>query len=304
MQQSKLRHGVYKLVSLPHASKPYKLTVLHCQRPRTTAPRWALTETHTITTPEQAQDYMLAHAMAAPDYGMDWGEYIDRYGMPAVGTEISRSRLLPLRLDRVEHEERLPQSLARTRRKVFEYAMCNDFEFFVTLTIDPTLHDRYDLTAYKKKLGIFVNNYKKRKAPNLQYLLIPEYHKDGAVHMHGLVRGIPDSELVLNRNGYLDWPAYSRRFGYFSCSAIRNYEACARYVSKYITKDLADFERVARGKQLLLCSKGLQRPEVVDMGDGMAIDDTLDYRGDYCSIGAFENLDDYARYKAEHCKGA
>lgn len=73
---------------------------------------------------------------------------------------------------------------------------------------------------------------------------------------------------VPNSLGYLDWPAFSSRFGYFSCSFMRDKVRCAHYVSKYITKDLATW---GKGVQLVLKSKGLQMPELVYADDTSAL---------------------------------
>ena len=47
---------------------------------------------------------------------------------------------------------------------------------------------------------------------------------------------------------------------------IKHYEACAAYVSKYITKQLAD---LAKSKHLYFCSQGLKKPELVFDEDGV-----------------------------------
>lgn len=49
------------------------------------------------------------------------------------------------------NEEKLENSLSRSRNKVFEYAYCNDWEYFVTMTLDKTKYDRYDLGFKEKK---------------------------------------------------------------------------------------------------------------------------------------------------------
>lgn len=180
------------------------------------------------------------------------------------------------------YDFKLDESLIRSRSRMFEYALCNQFEYFVTLTIDAEKHDRYDLSAYKKSLGQFLNNYKKRKATKIKYVLVPEFHEDGAVHMHGLIAGIPAEDLQKNEYGYLDWPPYSKRFGYFSCSPIRDYESCAKYVTKYITKEL---KNMPKGKQILLCSKGLKTAEIIDKGYDTGYNtDNPDYENEYIKI--------------------
>lgn len=175
-----------------------------------------------------------------------------------------------------ERERRMDESLYRTRRTVKDTILCNDFSYFCTFTFSPDkVDDRTDYPALSKALRKFFNNYKTREFPSFKYMLIPEPHKDGAIHFHGVVntlyglctplyiyKRICDgfSQKFPNRKHYLDWPAFSERFGYFSCSKIRDCEKCATYVSKYITKDLAVW---GKNQQLVMKSKGLKKPELV-----------------------------------------
>ena len=54
---------------------------------------------------------------------------------------------------------KLEESISRTRAVIFELAICDDWEWFVTLTLNPEYHDRKDLKSYKKKLSIWIKNY-------------------------------------------------------------------------------------------------------------------------------------------------
>ena len=88
-------------------------------------------------------------------------------------------------------------SLSRTKRNIKELALCNNFEYFATITINSKNCDRYSLIEAQKLLR--KNLYKiKRKNNNFKYLFITEKHKDGAFHFHGLVANIP---LYINKNG-------------------------------------------------------------------------------------------------------
>lgn len=184
------------------------------------------------------------------------------------------------RKSRGEHERdtKFDTSLSRTRRLVRDYILCNAFDYFCTFTFSSEKVDRFDYLACKKKITNLFKNYRQRYSPNFQYLLIPEFHEDGAIHFHGMIKGIreqdfvvPDFvpkrnvftdelELVSNTRGYVSWSYYSSKLGHFNCSKIRHYEACATYVSKYITKDL---ERMGKGQRLLLKSSNLRSPELI-----------------------------------------
>lgn len=89
----------------------------------------------------------------------------------------------------IPHAQRAVESLERSRRrarsKVSDYAKSNQFDYFVTLTLDKDVVDRYNVDAAVKRLRPFLDNAVRRHG--LRYILIPELHQDGAVHFHGLV---------------------------------------------------------------------------------------------------------------------
>ena len=164
------------------------------------------------------------------------------------------------------NEEKLDCNISRAKGKVFEYAYCNEFEYFVTLTIDPKKYDRQNLSEYYKKFSKWLRDYAKKIGKKIEYLFIPELHEDGkSWHMHGFIKGIPEGELERNSNGYLDWPAYREKFGYMSIDRIRDRQKAASYITKYISKDLSDCIKDLNAK-MYYCSKGLKTAEVIKKG--------------------------------------
>lgn len=160
------------------------------------------------------------------------------------------------------NDSKLSNNVTRARTRVFDLAICNDFEYFITLTINKEKLDRYELKEYIKKLGQFIRNYRRDYEADIQYLLIPEKHKDGAWHMHGLIKGIPKDHLHINENGYLDWENYKKRFGWCSIDKIKNKEAISKYITKYVRKSF-DTDRGITEKEskLYYSSRGLKRPQ-------------------------------------------
>lgn len=137
-----------------------------------------------------------------------------------------------------EKESRV-DNLNRTKQKIFDIAFLNDFKYFVTLTLDPEkVSDRYDPKTIKKLLNKWLDNAVQRK--NLKYLLIPEHHKDGAIHLHALMsadfkfkdsdKKLPDGRTIYN---IPEW-----KYGFSTAIELNGeYEHVAKYVTKYITKD-------------------------------------------------------------------
>lgn len=75
----------------------------------------------------------------------------------------------------------------RAASKVREIALCTQFKYFVTLTLDAARVDRYDMTVIMRKVNAWLDNNVRRHG--LAYVLVPELHKDGAVHFHGFFNG-------------------------------------------------------------------------------------------------------------------
>lgn len=176
-----------------------------------------------------------------------------------------------------ENEEKLQASLSRTKSRIFELALCNGWEWFVTLTLNPQKFDRAGLKTYKNKLSTFIKNYNRIHNTNIKYLLIPELHGDKTnYHMHGLMMGLPIEHLhefranekfpikilseIAHGHKLYSWPAYAKTFGYISISKIINAESMSKYITKYIIKDLLG-TRIGLNDHLYYCSKGLKRAE-------------------------------------------
>ena len=84
----------------------------------------------------------------------------------------------------------IARAVRRARAQVRDLALCNPFTHFVTLTLDQTQVDRYDMAAITRKLNAWLSNQVQRRG--LIYVLVPERHKDGAIHFHGFFNDVLD----------------------------------------------------------------------------------------------------------------
>lgn len=210
------------------------------------------------------------------------------------------------------NNHKLNENISRAKRMIYEYSLCNDFDFFCTFTLDKEKYDRENLKLFIKDLGQFIRDYRKKYDVDIQYLFIPELHKDGkSWHIHGLIKGLVFSHLkeltldmtlpykILNelKKGTFiyDFPLYSQKFGYCTLSPIKNIEHCAIYITKYISKDLA--KNIDFNNKCYYCSKGLKKAEVIKKGTLLANvpPQFWQFENDYVSIKTFnanyENLD-------------
>lgn len=145
-----------------------------------------------------------------------------------------------------EEKERI--SLSRTKRNIRELALCNNFEYFGTLTLNGYFCNRYDLDDCQSLIKKYLKKIK-RKNSNLKYIIITEKHKDNAFHFHGLFSGI---DLVTNEYGFLNNTLFNE-IGYNSFSKIKDYSKTCNYITKYITKDCVKNSH----NQIYFRSKGL-----------------------------------------------
>ena len=215
------------------------------------------------------------------------------------------------------NEGKMYASLARSKARIREIAICNDWEYFITMTIDGSKHSRDNLGAFRKKLSKWLNNYNSNKNTNIKYLLIPETHKDRTNwHLHGLLMGLPCNhltkfslddniphkmrKLIQQGRTIYNWTAYAEAFGWVSAERINSLEGVAHYITKYITKRLG--EQIELNNHVYFCSKGLKR--AVELQRGRLNDRfDADYVNEHLAIktvrgtadealGYFEKVDD------------
>lgn len=193
------------------------------------------------------------------------------------------------------NDAKLKNNLSRAKTRVKEIALCNEWDFWCTFTISPEKYDRYNLKAYYKDFAEFIHNYNKRSEDKfkVRYLLIPELHKDGAWHIHGLIRGIRANDLYINQYNYLTWRSYEERFGFISMSVIRDIERTANYALKYMTKD-AEKNVTELEAHSYYCSKGLNRAKTCYKGFARVTCE-WDYVGDYCRLKWFDRTEEGIR---------
>ena len=162
----------------------------------------------------------------------------------------------------------LEMSLNRTVNQIYKYSRSNLWEYFVTLTFDPSKVDRYNYDDCCKKMKTFLDHLR-RKNSDLKYLGVPEQHKDGAWHFHFLMSNIDKScyrywkkdkrgndIYILGQKDGGEWTGVYR-YGWSTLTFVKYPERVSMYITKYITKNVI---ATTFGKKRYWCSKNLDLP--------------------------------------------
>lgn len=130
-------------------------------------------------------------------------------------------------------EESLRCSVSRSRNKIFRIALSGKFKYFATFTFNPSFVNRYSYDDCCSILQGWLH-----RLVGVQYLVVPEFHKDGAIHFHGLFSDIQGLYYVGHFKIGDVFHCSSIDFGFHSFVPIRSFIRVSRYITKYITKEL------------------------------------------------------------------
>jgi hypothetical protein len=171
-----------------------------------------------------------------------------------------------------DREESIRRAMHRAREKIYGYVIANEWEYWATQTFNSEAIDRYNLDEIVSRYNKKLKNLKSRKYQELKWLIVPEHHKDGAIHLHMFMSGISKDSLKFTGRyhysggkkrpiyNWLDTVDYG--FNYYLC--IGDLEPLERvittnYVTKYITKELV---KKRFNKKMYWCSRGLREPSI------------------------------------------
>lgn len=147
----------------------------------------------------------------------------------------------------VKRKER--ENMSRAVQKVYDLARSNHFDWFITMTFDPKKVDRYSYDACADALKEFTHLL---CLHGNQWIVVPEQHKDGAYHFHGLVSG--DLNLTLHKDGVYNLLDY--QYGFTTATKIQDRKRVATYIAKYLTKEIT----VPKGRKRYWASRSLAKP--------------------------------------------
>lgn len=169
-----------------------------------------------------------------------------------------------------ELEEKSRKYLKQVRSNIIDLALNNKekFEYFITLTFD--MKENYSHDRVVDLLIKWINNQKHQNR-GMSYILVPEFHKSGRLHFHGLIGNVPKWELIECRyaggkmkgrlkkvNGLQIYQLKQYKLGYVEISKIQDPERVSNYISKYATKELITL----KSKKRYWYSRDLEKPKI------------------------------------------
>lgn len=147
------------------------------------------------------------------------------------------------------------RSTRRTKQTIYEYARANNWDYFSTFTFAV---NRHEYEVCKNRLTKFLRNFKYRSCPDFEYLIVPELHKDGAIHFHGLLKGEISDHLSKKTHEKDKFIFKKYHYGISEVEVIKDRYKVSNYITKYITKDLLI---ETKGKRRFMVSSGVRKPK-------------------------------------------
>lgn len=158
-------------------------------------------------------------------------------------------------------------NMKRARAVVYDLARNNVFDWFVTLTISPDFADRLDYDSCVECVYEFTQWMKdqNKRGAGFSWLMVPEQHKKGGYHFHGLVQGeLPvtpainphTGDLIKDKAGRQVYNIVSYKWGYTTATQVGDMPKAAGYLTKYLSKDMT----VPKGRKRYWASRSLMRP--------------------------------------------
>lgn len=211
--------------------------------------------------------------------------------------ETKKKTSISINAEKTSNETDLERSIRRSQRSVSDYVYCNRFDLFATFTIAT---DRFNPEQSKSKVHNWIKNQRNRNG-RFRYILVPEYHKNGALHFHALMGDYPGEVkrsrslqtgkyLIRNKKSVYEFPAFTSGFTkvqYIGQSA-EDHAKVGNYIRKYITKDMVTIFNQKR----YWTSQNLNRP-IQEDNPIWYLETTADdvFENEYGKVHTYRDLD-------------
>jgi len=146
-------------------------------------------------------------------------------------------------------------SLARARENVYRIAEANIKKHGKYKPIFFTLTSKDQCKDYKtsnKKVKAFIRRINDYLGFSLKYIIVPELHKSGAIHYHGVFYNLPFVDILFFKENL--WT-----YGSVDLQVAKKIKSTSAYIAKYLTKDYK--EATPLHTKLYFTARGMLRPE-------------------------------------------
>lgn len=153
----------------------------------------------------------------------------------------------------------------RAKQVVYDLARSNDWDWFITFTLNPIFCNRFDYEDCVRVLRSYTQHL---WYLGCRWLIVPEQHPtSGAWHFHGLLAGPVDAvratnaytgQLLVDKNGREVYNLTDYKLGFTTAVKVDGSPKVATYLTKYYTKDM----QIPKGKKRYWASRNLNRPQV------------------------------------------
>jgi hypothetical protein len=154
-------------------------------------------------------------------------------------------------------------SARRSKNMIYDYARANIWEWFVTITFDPKKVDSLNYDVCTKKLSQWLKNIRKRHCRDMKYLFVPELHKSGRYHFHGIISDCEGLEFTdsnhKTNDGEVIYNIGKYKLGFTTATKVKDTQKVSMYIAKYVTKDLTS---TIKGKRRYWQSKNCKKPVI------------------------------------------
>lgn len=185
--------------------------------------------------------------------------YHDSYSLP---TKRKSNKLIDDNIKKAKKDDSIHRSVRRSRSVISDLIVSNRFDLWTTFTFDPKKYNRYDIARCKQIMSQWLHR-QRLHSPDFRYLIVPELHKDGAIHFHALLANFNGSLVPtkLKQRTNTVYKLSGFRAGRSHAIHINNtdtdYAKVSNYIKKYITKDMILID----SRKRYWASRNLKRPE-------------------------------------------
>ena len=157
------------------------------------------------------------------------------------------------------------RSQRNTLNNIFDISRNNKWDLFITLTFNPLKVDSFNYDDVTKKLKNWIDRFR-RKNKDVKYIIVPELHKSGRFHFHGLFANCDNLKLVnsgkRDKKGRIVYNIDNYGLGWNTATKVENSDAANKYIAKYCNKSLVS---VTKGKKRYWASRNCARPDIKEL---------------------------------------